>query len=309
MAKYDFFISYSRKDTIIADKICNVLDSANISYFIDRQGIGGGMEFPIILADAICESQLFLFLASKNSYESKFTNNEITFAFNEKPKQSILPYIIDGSELPRHMRFAFAGINWRNISEHPIQTILVNDITKLLGRKTNNYISGNHQKIKVITQKQVDSIGNIAVQLNPLPNIINSLLFAKRKYSSIIRINSYKLIPNIGVAIIGDVLYGCIYPNGTYMIGQATSSRVKAKAVITHDISNSLAYSDVVVRTMKRYSPYESDYDLYLDIFTSTSNMENSVPKTNSSGSIVGIILSGVTIKHIKNSKFVYKMY
>lgn len=159
MAKYDIFISYRRKDTTIADKICNALDGANISYFIDRQSIGGGMEFSIILADAICESQLFLFLASKNSYESKFTNNEITFAFNEKPKQIILPYIIDGSELPRHMRFVFAGINWRNIDEHPIQTILVNDITKLLGRETNNYISETAIRLRSFLKSKLILLG------------------------------------------------------------------------------------------------------------------------------------------------------
>ena len=40
--KYDVFISYSRKDTEVADKICSALDRAGLSYFIDRQGIGGG---------------------------------------------------------------------------------------------------------------------------------------------------------------------------------------------------------------------------------------------------------------------------
>ncbi len=85
MAKYDVFISYSRRDTAVADKICAAFDSAGISYFIDRQGIAGGVEFPVVLADAIAESSLFLFLASKNSYDSKFTNIEITFACNDKP--------------------------------------------------------------------------------------------------------------------------------------------------------------------------------------------------------------------------------
>lgn len=49
----DVFISYSRKDTPVADRICRALDSAGISYFIDRQGIGGGREFPELLAQAI----------------------------------------------------------------------------------------------------------------------------------------------------------------------------------------------------------------------------------------------------------------
>ncbi len=135
MAKYDVFISYSRKDTAVADKICAAFDRAGISYFIDRQGIGGGMEFPVVLAEAIVESNLFLYLASMNSYESKFTTSEITFAFNEKPKNSLLPYIIDGSALPIAMKFIFSGINWRNTTDHPIETTLVDDICRLLGRE------------------------------------------------------------------------------------------------------------------------------------------------------------------------------
>jgi hypothetical protein len=131
---YDVFISYSRKDTEIANKICNAFDAYGITYFIDRRGISGGQEFPHVLADAICDSSLFLYIASENSYESKFTMSEITFAFNEKPHNSILPYIIDGSKPPRVIRFTFSAINWRNIKEHPIETTLVQDVCKLLGK-------------------------------------------------------------------------------------------------------------------------------------------------------------------------------
>ncbi len=132
--KYDVFISYSRKDSAVADKVCAAFDRAGISYFIDRQGIGGGFEFPRVLAENIIDSQLFLLLASENAYASKFTTNEIIFAFNKKPKHSILPYIIDGSSLPLELEFTFAGINWRNITDHPIDSVLVTDILALLGK-------------------------------------------------------------------------------------------------------------------------------------------------------------------------------
>lgn len=133
--KYDIFISYSRKDTAIADQICAALDSVGITYFIDRQGIGGGFEFPAVLAENIVNSKLFLLLASKNSYESKFTMSEIVFAFNKKPKNAIMPYIIDNSSLPISLEFVFAGINWRNMTDHPIDPTLVDDLLKMLGRK------------------------------------------------------------------------------------------------------------------------------------------------------------------------------
>lgn len=132
--RYDVFISYSRKDTAIADKIITAFDQAGITYFIDRQGIGGGMEFPAVLAKAIRESHIFLFLASKNSYESKFTQSEIVYAFNKKQKQDIIPYIIDGSTMPDELEFTFSAINWRRIEEHPIDTTLVDDILLKVGK-------------------------------------------------------------------------------------------------------------------------------------------------------------------------------
>ncbi len=119
----------------VADRICEAFDKAGISYFIDRQGIGGGFEFPEVLANAIIECKVVLYLASHNSYASKFTNSELTFAFNEKSKNSVLPYIIDGSTMPPALRFVFAGVNWRNIKDHTIETTLIADILKLLGRE------------------------------------------------------------------------------------------------------------------------------------------------------------------------------
>ena len=132
--KYDVFISYSRKDTETANKIIQAFDKVGITYFIDRQGIGGGMEFPAVLSQAIKDSKVFLFLASQNSYKSKFTQSEIVYAFNKKDKKDIIPYIIDGSTLPDELEFTFSSINWRRIEQHPIETTLVNDILLKVGK-------------------------------------------------------------------------------------------------------------------------------------------------------------------------------
>ena len=158
--RYDVFISYSRKDTLIANRICDALDNQGISYFIDRQGIGGGQEFPEVLADAIVNCRIMLYIASANSYSSKFTNNEITFAFNEKPKGSILPYIIDGSRLPTSQRLIFASVNIRTLEEHPIDSLLMQDLCQLLGKKYKKYTrtSENNIHVEKIVRKAEDSL-------------------------------------------------------------------------------------------------------------------------------------------------------
>ncbi|MDE6383142.1 MAG: toll/interleukin-1 receptor domain-containing protein [Paramuribaculum sp.] len=130
----DVFISYSRKDTAIADKICAALDNANISYFIDRDGISGGAEFQKILAEAIQNCKVFLYLASTNSYASKYAKKEVSFAL-KKCEQAILPYIIDDAEMPAEMELNFADLNCRNLKEHPIDTTLLDDICTLVGKE------------------------------------------------------------------------------------------------------------------------------------------------------------------------------
>lgn len=161
---YDVFISYSRKDIHVADLICKSFDKAGISYFIDRQGINGACEFPTVLAEAIVSSKFFLFLASRNSYESKFTQSEIIFAFNRKSKGAILPYIIDDSTMPISLEFVFSAINWRNIHEHPIETILVKDLLHLLGRDSEQllhdvkYDNNGQKQDKASSQADRDSV-------------------------------------------------------------------------------------------------------------------------------------------------------
>lgn len=46
----------------------------------------------------------------------------------------MLPYIIDGSTLPDGLDFVFSSITRRNITEHPIESVLVNDILTLVGK-------------------------------------------------------------------------------------------------------------------------------------------------------------------------------
>lgn len=131
----DVFISYSRKDTVIANKICAAFDKAGITYFIDRKAMNGGMEITDVLAQAILDAKVFLFLGSRHSYSSKFTNSEIMWAFNKKEKNHILPYLIDDTEMPNGIQFAFVGINIRNISEHPIETTLVDDVLAIINKR------------------------------------------------------------------------------------------------------------------------------------------------------------------------------
>ena len=128
--KYRVFISYSRKDTEVAERVCRQLDAAGISYFIDNGNIRGSEDFPDVISEAILDSELFLLLASQNSNESVYTKKEIVFATNHNTE--ILPYIIDGSSLPKGLELLLSNINWITVKSHPIETKLVPEILNVL---------------------------------------------------------------------------------------------------------------------------------------------------------------------------------
>lgn len=133
--KYDVFVSYSRKDSDIAERICDIFDrqEPRIRYFLDRKGIGAGNDFPVVLANAIEESAVVLFLASRNSYESDYTAKEVTYTISKKGSTALLPLIIDGSKLPPGLEFQLSNINWRVLGPgYTLEGSLIADIMKRL---------------------------------------------------------------------------------------------------------------------------------------------------------------------------------
>lgn len=133
MAEYDVFISYSRKDSEIANRIYDALTAEGISCFIDREGISGGADFPTVLSEAIMGAKLLLLVASENSYASEFTQKELTFAVSNKGSRFIFPFIVDGSSLPKNLEFLLSNINWRSLSSrYTIEKEMVQDVKKKL---------------------------------------------------------------------------------------------------------------------------------------------------------------------------------
>ena len=111
MAKYDVFISYSRKDMAVANRLCDALDKLGVSYWIDRN-IHGSANFLSEITRYIRNCRVVVFIASQNSAQSVWTQKEILFAL--KHKKEIIPYRIgnfhfeDNDELD----FVFTNVQW-----------------------------------------------------------------------------------------------------------------------------------------------------------------------------------------------------
>lgn len=103
--KYDVFISYSRKDYVdeleLVKKdspvkaILEFLEAHNIIYWFDKNGLYSGSEFLEMIANAIADSKMMLFVSSSHSNESIYTAGEIFEAIENK--KLIIPVRIDDS--------------------------------------------------------------------------------------------------------------------------------------------------------------------------------------------------------------------
>ena len=166
--QYDVFISYSRKDSEVANRIFDTLSSAGISCFIDLDGISGGADFPTVLANAIMESKLMLLVASKNFYASEYAMKEVTFAVNNKGSHFILPVIIEKSELPKNLEFILSNINWRELSRsYRIERELLADVKDKLANPHagETLVEQNKQKTKIINRLIIGSLSFIMLLL------------------------------------------------------------------------------------------------------------------------------------------------
>ncbi len=109
--QYDVFISYSRKDMAVANRLCQALERAGISYWIDRN-IHGSANFLAEITRYIRDCKVVVFVASSHSAASAWTQREILFSL--KRNKHIIPYRIgdfrfeDNDELD----FVFTNVQW-----------------------------------------------------------------------------------------------------------------------------------------------------------------------------------------------------
>ena len=138
---YDIFISYSRRDYEIADKIVSALNAGSFTYFRDQQGFESGSTFLQSTINAIDCSRLFLCVLSENAYSSEFVIKELEYALQRKDIL-ILPVIVDNSHLPEVLGFRLATLNianWQFSSSLNIEDDIIRDVNRALKRFEDNW--------------------------------------------------------------------------------------------------------------------------------------------------------------------------
>ena len=134
MEIFDIFISYSRKDSSIANTIYKLLKRLDLNPYIDNK-MHTGTHFPKELATKIRNSHILLFLGSENSYQSSWTEDEILYA--RKKEKIIVPYMIDESEIPENFDFILSSTNQKSVKDCTTEE-LVKELKEILDEKRGN---------------------------------------------------------------------------------------------------------------------------------------------------------------------------
>lgn len=166
MANQDIFISYSRQDIEVVDKICKHLEANGITYFRDIFDIAISNIFPQTLADGILSSKLVLFIASQHSFASNYTSKEVTFAYQNHI--TILPLAVDDTPMPTRYSFMFSDVQCLSLTNTPIQR-LMEDIKKVLAEHNDTNQPAQHiqeaQPKMSVAKKGVSLKGIVAIIL------------------------------------------------------------------------------------------------------------------------------------------------
>lgn len=169
-AKYDVFISYSRKDYVdekgvvlegnVISTIKDTFKKAKISYWFDEEGVYSGDEYMEKLADAIHDSSMLLFISSVNSNASEWTAGEIGTAHLYKKK--IIPFRLDDSPFSRSIIVKIANLNFIEYYQNHKKAIeeLVKAVTVYKEELENKWIEEQkriEQQALLIRKKEIQA--------------------------------------------------------------------------------------------------------------------------------------------------------
>ena len=167
--KHDVFISYSTKNSELANKICYLLEQNKLKCWIAPRNIPSGTNYIEEITDGIKSTKIVVLVYSSYSQASKYVNNEINMAFsNNKP---ILSFNIDNSLPSEEMEYNLKVSQWLPAYPHPedeFETLVV-DALKLCNENADVpiIIDFSNFKSEDLSQQKKDRI-SLVLLFTPL---------------------------------------------------------------------------------------------------------------------------------------------
>jgi hypothetical protein len=121
----NIFLSYSRKDKGIVERLKNRLEAAGHYVWIDIEDIRGGDQWRRAIAEAIRQADTFVLLLSSNAVKSDNVCKELNLA--EENKSRVIPVAISSVAIPPDMQYQLAGVQRIDLAtdfEHGLKQLL-----------------------------------------------------------------------------------------------------------------------------------------------------------------------------------------
>lgn len=164
----DVFLSYARNDFFdsntkseipgnVVRKVKDALEVEGISCWIDTENISVGDLWATVIPPAILDCKVFVFMSSKNSNGSKFTQNEVAIA-HEYDKH-IIPFRIDATKYNPGIVVHTAGLEYIPYYVDPEKGIekLALAIKKYLNEVSNKEKKEQEEKERQRRIKEIDN--------------------------------------------------------------------------------------------------------------------------------------------------------
>lgn len=167
--KHDVFISYSTKNSELANKICYLLEQNKLKCWIAPRNIPSGTNYIEEITDGIKSTKIVVLIYSSYSQASKYVNNEVNMAFsNNKP---ILSFNIDNSLPSEEMEYNLKVSQWLPAYPNPedeFETLVV-DALKLCNENADVpiFIDFSNFKSEDLSQQKKDRI-SLVLLFTPL---------------------------------------------------------------------------------------------------------------------------------------------
>lgn len=217
--KYDVFISYSRKDSVFALRVCDVFRTYqsyySFKFFLDTEEIKSRQEYLVRISDAICESRAMVFLGSKNSYNSEFCSKELLFADKYNVKTHL--YRLDNAPMPRSIDLLLIDQHFLEMSSCPIEEMARQVLADVL-----------EIEIKPLSELSVEEVPKEDKQ--PSQKKVAESVATKESTPKEDSINMIDILalanPIVGIARVGAEIYKTVKKR---VSSQATNTTPKAK--------------------------------------------------------------------------------
>lgn len=130
MKEFDVFISYSSRNSEVADKICKILEDQNIECWIAPRDIPMGGKYASVISSAIMSCKIMVLVFSECAAISPWVESEVAKAFDNK--KLIIPFKIEDVELEKYPEFDIRLSNKHWVNAFPDPSAELNQLLKVV---------------------------------------------------------------------------------------------------------------------------------------------------------------------------------